>query len=248
MYIARLAPLLAAALTLLACRSDPPPPQTAANRPAPTTIAPPRQATLPAPTISNALIIGVQLRAEAAWNDATLAETSEAWDLAADLFARARDACTSDCGELAYATVLARAKALDADPTSARPEDKPTEPQPLPPRVEALIDAADVYVASASPGDDDAIGVSFLAGRQFDAYGWIDESTTRFATIVLAHPAHDVALYSANLLLDALNRSGRYDELVRWARDMSANAALMAAHTELAELVAEILARAARAK
>lgn len=199
------------------------------------------------PTKTNALIIGVQLRAEMAWNDATAQGTAEAWDLAADLFQRSRDACTTECSELAYTTVLARKNALAVDPAIVKPVEKPVTPQELPARVESFIDAADAYVASAPPGDDDAIGVSFLAGRQYNDYGWIDESTTRFASIVLASPTHEVALYSANLMLDAFNRSERYDELVQWARELSANAALMAAQPELAEVVAQILSRAGRA-
>jgi hypothetical protein len=49
-------------------------------------------------------------------------------------------------------------------------------------------------------------------------------------------------------MLDAFNRSERFDDLLRWARDLQANAALMATHEDLAELVADILARAARGR
>lgn len=238
---------LVALPALVACKPDSPPPARADRAVANTSNARPRQATLPALTNTNALIIGVQLRAEMAWNDATAVNTPEAWDLAADLFARAAAACRVECSELAYATILARSNAIKSDATLVRPDEKPTEPQPLPVRVEAFIDAADSYVATAPAGDEDAIGVSFLAGQKYNDYGWIDESTTRFGTIVLANPTAEVALYSANLMLDAFNRSERYDDMLRWARDLQANAALMAAYPELAELVAELLARAARA-
>jgi hypothetical protein len=238
---------LIATPALIACKTDPAPAASDRKPLANTTNARPRQAKLPAPTNTNALIIGVQLRAEMAWNDATAANTPEAWDLAADLFARAYAACRVDCRELAYADVLARSNALKTDPMLVRPAEKPTTPQPLPARVEAFVDAADTYAATAPPGDDDAIGVSFLAGQQYNDYGWIDESTTRFATIVIANPTHEVALYSANLMLDAFNRSGRYDDLLRWARDLRANAALMAAQPELAELVQNLIDRAGRA-
>lgn len=230
-----------------ACKTDPAPSTKTAPLVVNTTIAAPRQAKLPAPTTTNALIIGVQLRAEMAWNDATAQNTPEAWDLAADLFLRARDACRVDCRELAYATVLARSNAMKLDPSLAVPDERPTEPQPIPARVESFIDAADAYVASVPPGDDEAVGVSFLAGQQYNNYGWVDESTTRFADIVQANPTHEVAEYSANLLLDAFNRAGRYDELLQWARTMQTNAALMATHAELAQLVADLLSRAARA-
>ena len=230
-----------------ACKADPSPVREAHARIENATNTHPRQAKLPFPTRTNALVIGLQLRAETAWTDATAANTAEAWDLAAELFARARDACSRDCAEIAYATVLARSNALKADPALVHRGEKPVTPQPMPERVEAFVDAADAYVATAAPGDDDAIGISFLAGQQYNNYGYVDESTTRFASIVFASPTHDVALYSANLMLDAFNRSERYDDLLRWARDLQANSELMAAHTELAELVAAILARAARA-
>jgi hypothetical protein len=235
-------------ILLAACKTDPAArSETARTELANTSNARPRQAKLPLPTKTNALVIGVQLRAEMAWNDASAANTSESWDLAADLFARSRDACVRECDELAYATVLARKNAIAADRSIVRPVEKPTTPQEIPARVEAFIDAADAYVAMA-PGDDDAIGVSFLAGTQYNDYGHVDESTTRFASIVIANPTHDVALYSANLMLDAFNRSERFDDLLRWARDLQANAALMATHEDLAELVADILARAARGR
>lgn len=234
--------LLLALTSFAACKPDPAPARSEAV-PVIAAATPARHATLPAPTRTNALHIAVQLRAEQAFADASASDTSEAWDLAADLFARARDACTADCSELAYATVLARANALKGDETNV-PDEKPTTPQPLPARVEALIAAADTYVAGASPGDDDAVGVAFLAGREYNDFGWIDESTTRFGALVVAHPTHEVALYSANLLLDAYNRSGRFEDLVRWARDLAANATLMATHAELAETVHDILARA----
>ncbi len=239
-------------VVLAACKTDPAP---AANDHTPTrspiantTHGRSRQAKLPAPTNTNALVIGVQLRAEMAWNEAAAANTSESWDLAGDLFQRALAACRVECRELAYAMVLARSNAIKADPSLVRPVEKPTEPQPLPARVEAFVNAADDYVASAKAGDDEAIGVSFLASQQYNDFGWVDESTTRFASIVAANPTHDVALYSANLMLDAFNRSGRYEEMLRWARDLQANAALMATHAELAELVADLLARAARGR
>ncbi|MFN0252850.1 MAG: hypothetical protein ACKV2T_38605 [Kofleriaceae bacterium] len=241
----RLATPLAPSLTLLwslvACKADPPPREagSAANRAGETTA--PRRAKLPELTRTNALVIGVQLRAEMAWTDATAASSPEAWDLAADLFARSRDACLRDCAELAYATVLARSNALKADASIVRPAEKPTTPQPMPERVEAMIDAADAFMATAPAGDDNTIGVGFFAGQQFNDYGHIDESTTRFANIVNANPTHEVALYSANLMLDAFNRSERYEDLLRWARELEANAALMATHGELAELVANIV-------
>ncbi len=244
----RIIPALAV-LSLVACKTDSASVERGSGdrAVANTSSARPRQAKLPLPTRTNALIIGVQVRAEMAWNDATAANTPESWDLAAELFQRALAACRDDCTELAYAMVLARKNAIANDRSIVRPAEKPTEPQELPARVEAFVDAADTYVATAPSGDDEAVGISFLASQQYNDYGWIDESTTRFATIVLANPSHEVALYSANLMLDAFNRSGRYDDLLRWARDLSANAALMAAQPELAELVATILARAAGA-
>jgi hypothetical protein len=237
--------LVASVASLVACKADPPAARDVTNRASETAFAP-RRAKLPAPTRTNALVIGVQLRAEIAWIDATAANTPEAWDLAADLFTRSRDACLRDCAELAYATVLARSNALKADATIVRPVEKPTTPQPMPARVEAMIDAADAYVATAPAGDSDAIGVGFLAGQQFNDYGYVDESTTRFAAIALENPTHEVALYSANLLLDAFNRSERYEEMLRWARMFRDTPALMATHSELAEIVRMLLAREAR--
>lgn len=209
-----------------------------------------RRAKLPEMTRTNALVVQVQLRAEMAWNDAEAQNTLEAWDLAADLFANVRDACLHECRELAYAAVLARKNALALDPMIAAHvplEQRPTTPEPMPPRVEAMIEAADAFVASAPAGDEEAAGVGFLAAQQYNTYGWLDESTTRFAQVVTTNPTADVAEYSANLLLDAYNRAERYEELFAYARQLSLNAPFLAAHPEVAELVRDLLARAARA-
>ena len=238
--------LLACLAALFACKTERAPdasPLGAASTASTASTAKARRAKLPALTRTNAIVVEVQRRAELAWTDAEAANTPDAWDLAADLFARSRDACVAACDELAYSVVLARANAIKADALPP-PDPKPTTPQPLPPRVEAMIDAADRFVAT-SPDNAEALGVSFLAGKQYNDYGWIDESTTRFATVVAADPRADVALYSANLMLDAFNRGERFEDLVRWARDLQANAVLMASHPEIAETVAQILRAAA---
>lgn len=238
--------LLALIVALPACKTDQPARSENTVAMAPSATAP-RRAKLPALTRTNALVVHVQLRAEMAWNDATSANTSDAWDLAADLFQRALASCRADCRELAYSEVLARKNAVMTDPSLRPPAEKPTSPVPLPARIEAMVDAADQYIAASPPDDPDALGAAFIAGQQYNNYGWIDESTTRFANVILTKPTEDVALYSANLMLDAFNRSERWDEMLQWARDLQANTVLMATHPELAELVADLLARAARA-
>jgi hypothetical protein len=226
---------LLVATFLVGCRPDP--------TPAPVTSAVvKRQAKLPFVTARNIVPVTTHLRAESAWTHAESADTLDAWDTAADLFSQARDECTSDCTELAYAAVLARANAIKHDPTLERPEEKPTEPQPIPARIESFITDADAFV-EAAPDNEEAPGVAFLAANRFDDYGWIDESITRYGDIIDNHATHDVSEYSANLLLDALDRAGRYEELVQFARMLAANVALMAAHPDLADLVQNILAR-----
>ncbi|HEY4183371.1 MAG TPA: hypothetical protein VGM90_41390 [Kofleriaceae bacterium] len=191
----------------------------------------------------NIVAVTTQLRAESAWTSAEAADTLDAWAAAADLFEQARDECTSDCSELAYAAVVARGKEIQHDPSLEQPEEKPTEPQSIPERVQTFIADADSFVES-SPDAEAAPSVAFLAAVRFDNYGWVDESIARYDSLIQKNPAHEVSEFSANLLLDALDRAGRYDELVRFANLLAGNVPLMTAYPDLAETVQNILAHA----
>ena len=84
--------------------------------------------------------------------------TPEAWDLAADLFARAAAACRVECSELAYATVLVLGEKLSVDQARAIRESHEAEPGRLLAVAVLAVDATDRHAAlgHVQRGDGDA--------------------------------------------------------------------------------------------
>jgi TolA-binding protein len=134
--------------------------------------------------------------------------------------------------ESAYAAVLAWKNALNVDPRVKAPaiEDDPKEdakvpePQPIPEREVKMMAAFDVYINYIKdPKDDDLVGMKFLKANIYRRYNHYDEALPIFQDILKNHRSHETAEYSANLLLDTFNRAKRYDELVKLAKELSAD-------------------------
>lgn len=184
--------------------------------------------------------------AEVRWKDAEATPTPETWELAADAHARAIAACGAGpaCAEHAYAECLARANAVRLDEQDVPPGD---DPVPLPPRLEAMVDAMDRYVALA-PDSDDAPGMRFLAARAKWRHRHFDDDTfRRLQVMAYASPPVEVTEYAINLLLDAYLRSGRSDELHREVTRLLADRARLARFPDLIDRLNE-LERASRSR
>jgi len=158
------------------------------------------------------------------WAIAEAANTAQAWDAVAAAYEHELETCkdASDevasqappCRETIYALVLARKNALTAQPLPAPPPpgERPVE---VPPRVQAVVDALDSYIAIADPDDPDLAGMKFLAGNARARYRQPD-AIERFEAVIRDYPTAEFAEYAANLLLDALMRQDRITELRAW--------------------------------
>jgi tetratricopeptide (TPR) repeat protein len=127
--------------------------------------------------------------------------------------------------ESAYAAVLGWKNALAVDPATRAPppaddksNDKVPEPQPIPEREQKMIAAFDIYIEYVKdPKDEELVMMKFLKARICWRYNQFDKALPLFKNIIEKHIEHETAEYSANLLLDSLNRLQRYSEMLEVA-------------------------------
>ena len=198
--------------------------------------------------------------AEQAWTSAE-AETdpskqTEVWERAALAFGEI-DGAPVDARvkrEAAYAAILAWKNALNVDPRikpapEAVPKDlgdaKPT-PQPLPSREQKLVTAFDRYVAYVDAADPEVPGVLFLKANIYRRYRQFDVAIPIFRSLIDRYPRHEVAEFSANLLLDSYNRLQQYDQLLALADELAKNTAFLRDRDDLTHTVGMIQRQAKR--
>ncbi len=179
-----------------------------------------------------------------AWSIAEANNTAAAWDAAADAYEHALARCTDSCRDTAYRVVLARKSSLKADPIQPPPlATGPWHASPLPKRVQATVDALDHYVTMLDADDPDLPGMQFLAGSTL--WRWQQpDALVRFEALLREHPTAEVAEYAANLLLDAMNRQGRFDEMLAMVARLRADPQITAGRPDLVVTLDRIAAHA----
>lgn len=173
------------------------------------------------------------------WSFAEARNTADAWQLAAATFQNQLASCTADCADTAWAAVLAHKNALKVEPIKPPPEDAPAEP--LPPQVQAMVEAIDQYVAYGDPTDPQVGNARFLGASTM--FRWRQpDAVERLEAILRDHRDLEVAEFAANQLLDTLMRLGRMDELRAWALELLADATFLAGKDELRQTLERIRA------
>ena len=71
-----------------------------------------------------------------------------------------------------------------------------------------MIAAFDTYIKYV-PDAPELVTIKYRKARIYYEYNHFDEASPLFEDIVDKHPKHELAIYSANLLLDTLNTQGR---------------------------------------
>ena len=156
--------------------------------------------------------------------------------------------------EAAYAAVLAWKNALAVDPSTGAPDVDPEKqggkaekPQEIPDKEKKMIDAFDVYIKYVKDQkDDELVVIKFLKGRIFWKYRHYAEAAPFFIDVIQTRPEHEVAEFSANLLLDSLNRSGQQEELVKWVDRLLANKAFLEDRPDMQERLSELKCQSTR--
>jgi hypothetical protein len=124
---------------------------------------------------------------------------------------------------------MERKAALRAQPAEPPPGADPVHP---PARVLEFVDALDEYVRVAEPSDPDRPKMQFLAAATLNHWRQPD-AIPRLEDILRGDRGDETVEYAANLLLDSLNRTGRYDDMAVWVDELLADRAFMADKDEL---------------
>lgn len=145
--------------------------------------------------------------------------------------------------ESAYAAVLGWKNALAVDPTpkdlpplpDAKDENKIPKPRPIEPRQQKMIEAFDIYIDYIkNPKDEELVMMKFLKAKIYWEHDHLKEANKLFEDIIEHHIGHETAQYSANLLLDSLNRLHEYGEMLKWVDILAAKKSWLEDKPELA--------------
>jgi len=130
--------------------------------------------------------------------------------------------------EAAYAAVLAWKNALNVDDHEQKElvekdreshekkkEKNKLEPLTIPEYQKKMIGAFDTYIKYV-PDAPELVTIKYRKARIFYEYNHFEEAGVLFEDIVNKHPKHELAVYSANLLLDALNAQGKTKDVVKY--------------------------------
>jgi TolA-binding protein len=130
--------------------------------------------------------------------------------------------------DAAYAAVLAWKNALqvddheqkdlvDKDREKFKEKDEKGRLKPLdiPEYQQKMIAAFDTYIKYV-PDAPELVTIKYRKARIYYEYNHFDEAAKLFGDIVDRHPKHELAIYSANLLLDSLNAQGKTKEVVQY--------------------------------
>src|SRR5215471_2235400 len=128
----------------------------------------------------------------------------------------------------AYAAVLAWKNALNVDDHEQKElvendrqkfnkknDANKMEPMAIPEYQRKMIEAFDTYIKYV-PDAPELVTIKYRKARIFYEYNHFDEAAKLFGDLVEKHPDHELAIYSANLLLDSLNAQGKTKEVVSY--------------------------------
>ncbi|HXI54477.1 MAG TPA: tetratricopeptide repeat protein, partial [Polyangia bacterium] len=127
--------------------------------------------------------------------------------------------------DAAYAAVLAWKNALNVDDHEQREQVEKSrgnfkdknkfDPMPIPEYQKKMIAAFDTYIQYV-PDAPELVVIKYRKARIYYEYNHFDDAAKLFQDIVEKHPNHELAIYSANLLLDSLNAQTKTKEVVAW--------------------------------
>jgi TolA-binding protein len=123
----------------------------------------------------------------------------------------------------------------------------PADPKkriPLAPQREKLVRACERYL-KWQPGGDRWVEIAYKTANIYYRHNAFVEATDLFTRIALDHPAHELAGYSTNLVLDAYNLLGDWRNVNGWAKRFYANAKLVDSHPGLKDDLAKVIEQSA---
>jgi len=124
---------------------------------------------------------------------------------------------------------------------------QPGDPQkriPIAPARQKLLDACTRYL-KYQPKGEKWVEIAYKAANLYYRHNAFGEASDLFTRIALDHPAHELAGYSANLVLDAYNLLGDWRNVNGWAKRFYANKPLLDAHPQLKDDLARVIEQSA---
>ena len=124
---------------------------------------------------------------------------------------------------------------------------QPGDPQkriPFAPARQKLVEACERYL-KYQPKGDKWVEIAYKAANLYYRHNAFGEASDLFTRIALDHPTHELAGYSANLVLDAYNLLGDWRNVNGWAKRFYANKALLEAHPQLREDLGRVIEQSA---
>lgn len=98
------------------------------------------------------------------------------------------------------------------------PDDSdPHVPLSIPSQKQAFLDACDDYLLYVPKGGK-RVEVAYRSAQIQYRYNHFEGAVERFSEIALEHPQHELAEYSANLVLDVFNLLEDYEKIDEWAK------------------------------
>ena len=121
--------------------------------------------------------------------------------------------------EAAYAAVISWKNALNVDQeikdTAEVERRGALTPRPIPAKQKRMLQAFDTYIKYVRDSSE-LVPIMYRKARVYYENNHFDRAIKLFGEIATKYSAHELAVYSANLLLDSLNILKRYDDLTRW--------------------------------
>jgi tetratricopeptide (TPR) repeat protein len=159
---------------------------------------------------------------------------TESWKEAAEQYTKVveMDPKSKYVKESAYAAVLAWKNYLNIDDAGSGPEDKRLQDEktlkvrPIPEYQQKMIAAFDTYIKYV-PDSDMLVKIKYRKARIYYEYNHFDDAVRLFKDIVDHHGKDELAVYSANLMLDSLNAQGKTKEVIAWVDKFITNPDLM---------------------
>ncbi|MCB9555094.1 MAG: tetratricopeptide repeat protein [Deltaproteobacteria bacterium] len=127
--------------------------------------------------------------------------------------------------EAAYAAVISWKNALNVEQEikdTGKLEANNLQERPISPNQQKMIAAFDTYIKYV-PNSPELVAIKYRKARIYYEHNHFKRAVDLFADIATKHSDHELALYSANLLLDSLNAMKDFVSLEKWLDRLLAN-------------------------
>jgi tetratricopeptide (TPR) repeat protein len=176
----------------------------------------------------------------------------ERWPEAAEVYTRVvkMDPKGKYLRDAAYAAVIAWKNALNVEEETKETgkkggKEEVAKPLPIPDKEKKMLAAFDTYIKYV-PNAPELVPIMYRKARIYYNYNHYDKAVAMFAQIATKHPDHELSIYAANLMLDSLNITKKFDDLNKWVKRLLADGKLTAKDPEFKKQLEKLEAASER--